>query len=877
MTRTKKEKFPQPQVKPASPVLIGLIRQADGIVAILDDHAGTEVSSPLKTMPLHQLDQTIFSSAKSLQADWQSLQDARSLKAVWPAFWRVFWASVPDTVSSGLAIRAELLDEAKKPIATAAHPRAYKGTKYQPPKPAQTGLELHNWLLDMRLLDAFFARHDFAALPALDQDGMPLLNCQARTTTAFLAHGWQVPVQDIPALPGEFRRYFLWHLRHRSHQLLLAWLSIWRALAVDDNAEQIGLLARLCAVAAEQPDWAGLLTHLRPARQAIYLRALLKHHSYLLAPAVFGPEQMSRLDALTENDTYFSLFLDIVLDNLGRKLSAEYSLTGCSIATMRGSVEQHGWQLRARFDTDDVPVDLLISISDLADTEMAVRLWRFCGELPGFAGFLRSVNWQVLSGRAADTLINVSYHFFSYEDEEIRLLDKWRVYLKVFSACHEILLTLEGEWQEKMARMWQHIIDGWVEFSRLETALDDILPLMEKMCAPPFSATANVGYTLLNLLEPLSSAHRAQLSELGPRTWLLLERACRRQDDTGLLNYGSCIFSVAAPAIVFEAFQTAPGRLFHSIHLLGCMNYERRRQFMADQVKTDWFTMDWQGMAIEEACQLLLDMSTEAGLDSPLPRRLREHLAGKLQLSPAQLARHGKLALSRLPAMRLRAFENAIWKNIDAVFQLRDYSAAARHALRLQASLDSSMDSNRKGLRKFLSQARRGQALSYLDHPLNLAWYAAHPCVSQALWHTGLQRTVQIAQDEIVLAFEHDPFEILMMGTYVGSCLGAGGVCAYSAVACLLDANKRVVYARNGRGKVVARQLLAIDEGDRLVGFVVYPENSTSTDLMTAFKAYNLELAGQLGLELYQGQVDRNYDVPVILAQNWWDDGAWCE
>jgi len=60
-----------------------------------------------------------------------------------------------------------------------------------------------------------------------------------------------------------------------------------------------------------------------------------------------------------------------------------------------------------------------------------------------------------------------------------------------------------------------------------------------------------------------------------------------------------------------------------------------------------------------------------------------------------------------------------------------------------------------------------------------------------------------------------------------GSCLGIGGICAYSSAAVLLDVNKQVLYARNRQGKVVGRQLLAIADDNRVICFHVYPLSSS--------------------------------------------------
>jgi hypothetical protein len=95
------------------------------------------------------------------------------------------------------------------------------------------------------------------------------------------------------------------------------------------------------------------------------------------------------------------------------------------------------------------------------------------------------------------------------------------------------------------------------------------------------------------------------------------------------------------------------------------------------------------------------------------------------------------------------------------------------------------------------------------------------------------------------------------MGTYVGSCLGLGGICADSSAAVLLDINKQVVYARDQHGKVIGRQLLAISKEDELVCFSVYPL-SMKTEFQTLFMKYDCAFANLLGLPLYQEKKDGN-------------------
>jgi hypothetical protein len=161
-----------------------------------------------------------------------------------------------------------------------------------------------------------------------------------------------------------------------------------------------------------------------------------------------------------------------------------------------------------------------------------------------------------------------------------------------------------------------------------------------------------------------------------------------------------------------------------------------------------------------------------------------------------------------------------------------------------------------------------------LDHPATRAWCARHPRLDVARWRAGL--TMEATDDDGVslrLAIEHDPMEALRLGSYVGSCLQPGGACSYSAVAVVLDVNKQVVYARHPGGDVIARQIVAISEDDRLVCFWVYP-TSVSPHLRRQFAAFDEALAQALELPIWRGEPE-DYVIANILSRSWWDDSAW--
>ena len=127
---------------------------------------------------------------------------------------------------------------------------------------------------------------------------------------------------------------------------------------------------------------------------------------------------------------------------------------------------------------------------------------------------------------------------------------------------------------------------------------------------------------------------------------------------------------------------------------------------------------------------------------------------------------------------------------------------------------------------------------------------------------------------ELWLWIENEPLGILQMGNRFNTCLSRGGCNAFAGVANAIELNKRVVYARDKKGHIVARQLWAISEDYKLVGFDVYSTYSETerAGLEAHFAAHAREWARSCGLQLADdGEIEN------LVAPEWYNDGvrAW--
>ncbi len=854
--------------------LLSLVRGRQRIDALVSIAATDSAPTIVANLPLAELDNAIFPQRATLLDDWSALGRATDIGAVWPAFWRVLWATLSEPQDAAPAAMPQRIAPLAGPVATAAHPRAFRGTKFRPPKPAIVSLDLHAWMADDRLLDGFFARHDFARWPVLGADGKPLMidvdHDGAPTVAALLEHQG---IAEDASLPIIFRRHFLWLLRAGPANDRIAWLRLWRALGAPSQGELLAMLARLCALDTQAYGWAELMLNLPQERQPAFLLRVLKHQIYRLPCSQLSAEQLIAFDALSNDVVHFNAYLDVALDNLSRGVPIAYTLIGCQLPRKSHNTERKiGW-MRATAHTTDVPVaDILRMLASVGDdgAHWAHTAWESCATQPGFARILIETSWESLTSEAANRWVQLfRISEWDIEDPKMRAA-QWRVRLGMFPELHRHLLELPRERQKKFVCMLFDYVFGWDDPVTLHGSWPVLLPLLASFSRPPFLNNATDELFLSSMAVSLPATGWQQLAATPEKTWLAIERACRRDNDTTLIRHGISGVTEAMPDFVLRTLACAPKRLMRSMSLIGCLEYNARRRFLAQAARSPWFANRWDEMTAMDACSRILALCVEHGIDSPLPRRLRDYLAGTVTLSEAQLVRHCGVTLTRLPSTQLAALDAMVWRQIDGPFNLRTQSSAAHHAVRLHASIDGG---NKKTLRRFLLGYAKGGVHAYLDHPLNRAWYARHPRINAALW--GSDTVTQTAGDgAIKIAIETDPLEILMLGSYVGSCLGLGGLCEYSTVACLVDANKQVAYARDATGRVVARQLLAIDERDRLVCFAIYPDTKDAT-LRQAFKEFNTALASALAVDIYRDGDGESYEVKIILAIEWWDDGQW--
>ncbi len=155
------------------------------------------------------------------------------------------------------------------------------------------------------------------------------------------------------------------------------------------------------------------------------------------------------------------------------------------------------------------------------------------------------------------------------------------------------------------------------------------------------------------------------------------------------------------------------------------------------------------------------------------------------------------------------------------------------------------------------------------DAPQNRRFVASLPHLDWSPWIDGAGTLAEPAQDgrTLHLTLEDDPLEVFRMGAHFQTCLSPGAMNYFSVFANAADINKRVLYARDGAGKVVGRCLLALTAKGEMLVFEAYCHDG---DL--GFEKICAGFADQLARRMGTVRVPRG-TVPALVASRWYDDG----
>ncbi|HSI64158.1 MAG TPA: hypothetical protein VLE43_13610 [Candidatus Saccharimonadia bacterium] len=311
-----------------------------------------------------------------------------------------------------------------------------------------------------------------------------------------------------------------------------------------------------------------------------------------------------------------------------------------------------------------------------------------------------------------------------------------------------------------------------------------------------------------------------------------------------------------------------PRAFLKALRMLGLLNFEAGERVASVFAEHPLVTSESGACSLGELAVMVESASLGRKHGVAIKERLRMHLAGIKTQPPHLVAADQVDLIQGWARLAIEVLEELIQRELALMFPVLVRNGTSEDTILFLHTLGKDKRKGRSLVRRQLG----GLPPAKVHHPANRRWLSALPAQVATLWLGGLTWTRELAKvGPVTLRLEQDPLEILRMGDYGRSCLGAGGCYQHAAVTNAMEANKQVVYARDQSGRVIGRQLLAISEEKRLVCFSVYPLD-TSEEMDALFAEYDRAFAEALGLPL---EASQEYTMAAPLGLEWYDDGIW--
>jgi hypothetical protein len=849
--------------------VISIVRRHTELFALISKRVGGEEGgSEVAWARLAELKESIYPAKERLLDSWRRLGAITAVdeQTLYDLF-VILLETVPDPSSSENVspLPVEWNTVPVLPRATRAHPRAFKGTKFQPPKVGrlpQTDVRLHMcdahslrtlvsplWKFLGRVRPRLVkAGYDDAALDAV------AVECGPNATRSV---PWNLPMQYLQYLWPSAR---LSPARDRSRLL-----SLFSALEMGADRQLLGAFARFAVVAGVETAclWGPVIQALPADRRVTFVEKLIGVRASRRSPIANSAAHVEEASSLA-SDEQFPVWIEHLLLVMHRDSSADYLLAGFRLSTQFNPKHRFGEIGQCvNFPEQDVE-EIGISLDE--HNWLALALWERCGRLPGFAELIRGSRWRSFAPEAARSYFRFLVGIVYFDIPEQAIQKKWAGVAEDIPKVEAMLLATPPEHQEKFVECVSDWLSCWDDPATVRRCLGRGFQLLRRLAAPPFKTGANIDRATMHFLELEDEPNLQRFLAAPNACFQSFEAACRRDTDAVLIARGLKQLTRLQGRFTVDSFLAKPNRLFRTAKMLGSVSAPVRAQIIKKCQEHLFFRIDALKAPVEKVCEEIA-ANLRGRQENPIPAQLSSWLRGEIELSQARRERYKRVLAERLMLTQLALIEESVVDWLKRGLPARQTTKSGEHALRLLGTLRE----NRRGLRKFLNAYWAGDQQYLSKHPATLAWYRRHKTVPHNVWEQG----ISFRSGKYSIEVERDPFEVLKLGTYVGSCLAIGGMCSDSAVAALLDANKRVLYARDDRNQVIARQLVAISDQDSLVCFSVYPL-SASKEIKALFKEYDQAFSTALGLPLYRPtEGDAGYEISTVLSAYWWDDMSW--
>jgi len=875
---------------------LGLRRTLNGIVAVYStvtskicDAAPDLTLRPYSILekPLNIVDEKDCPEKQRILQAWEALASVQTLNAqVLTDCLIVIMDTRPEIGDERLALALTAITDNKKEIkASAAHPRAYKGTKTKPPKVSTPYYNLQslicttggsNYLLDQ--LDQY-RKKTLAQKSQNSAISLPdkLASSENLHDIYYYRHFKDFDAKQMIKISPAFGRLILPCVSGYKWKTVIKLAEICRALDLDQDENLAATLARM---ASYKPvygllDWCEILASRRAAQRLPLIIVFIITHSLALDPAQIK-QYLIQLDALSNEDTDIIAGMFTILDGVHQKHNMQYIFDGLHIASELGHFLDLG-KIEKSYPAFDktmvmqIQTEIFNKDKSRSRWPNALSLWRNCGTnqyLNQSLPYLINANLEIETAKEAIYFLLQDFYF---DSEPIKIKEQKKKLVGKFGPT--FLMAIASIPPPYKERHLQEVKDFFYYYEGVDSIEKDftgLLTFLKRICAPPFSPDLEIIGTAIGLIERygikvLVAADDASL--------LAIEAQSKNGNMQGLVRLGLSTLVEAQEQFVWRCFKKHTSKLCKVAKVFSTLNSVQKNKliklFAEDPIMQDLSAMDLFSL------YALFKPHLRHGINSPFSAKVARALRGEIELSNNQWERGREQVINNLDDTRLDILRSRIFTELKSVLPQNNADEKTLHALQLF----NRSRYNRRAFKSFMRNYWNGKSTYRQDHILSKRWLNKHPSLDIETFSRGIVMENQIDDlGTVTISVEQDPLEALKLGTYANTCLSINGMCNDSSLAVVLDINKLVLYARDESGKVLGRQLVCWSEADELVCFNIYPL-TVSRSLKLFFHAYDLAFASALDtVARYENYDENDRKDPVIvniLSESWWDDGAW--
>ena len=777
---------------------------------------------------------------------------------------------------------------------TAAHPRAYKGTRDRRPKAKSLPtMDIRPHTCDRRSLVMILSRlseYWVAAAEALSrvgydtrvlfsETGEPLFKSEPYL---LINHpGYYLDCNT--KLPEHFILYLLPLLKGAKWPMVMSRLSMFWGLSLNDQKELLVAVSRLLSLQPKETtlEWSELISTQPPNLRTAFTSLLIESGIYEIEPGKGATSALEKFYKQTNEDNYAQRLIAL-FRGLFVGLDYNYLLAGFDLANRY--CPDYAFKNRPRpcrdfsFETIEGFYEYIKEAEPAPYESFPLTIWQACGTFPGFTKVLEKTNWRNFRPRAAyDLLCCLLYSCEDIVSDEERN-EKWKYISSQMETVESLICRVDDKYQDKLISCLDQFFYAWDNPQTLNRIIPVAYQLLERLSRPPFQKTTYTEVIIGDFIYAFDGDLCDLFLNAPDSAFLNLEKFCRSKNNAGLLevgNYAALWTSRGFPGstgFLLNCFIHFSQKYCTAMKSLGVLRRHLRFFVFKEFCAHPLMQTPVESLPTKELMELI-ESFLGPSISNPIPKKLNEYLSGGGQLSEERLKKYRDRMMVSLNLTRLDILDNMIDQTLRDELPLDREVANWKHTMQFVNILDN----NRRPFKKFLKSYLRGETDYLVKHPKTKAWIEKHPNLNLARWMTGVQYSKTLDGHGLVtIELERDHLEALKMGTYVGSCLGLGGGFEFSAAAAVLDINKQIIYARDKDGNVIGRQLLALTEDEKMVCFNVYP-SGVDDDILNLFREYDRKIAAAVSVKIYKedDENEEGYTIDNVMSEDWWDDGYW--